>query len=65
MKNSENNVLVVNQSTLAENEPKQVYLAIKQIITILITHHSYIHCRTLRGNKQAPPRRSHCQHVTD
>ena len=58
IKHNKNNVFIVDQSTIAANEPKQVYLAIKSIRTILITHCSYIHCRILRRNILAPSYRS-------
>ena len=38
-KHNKNNVFVVDQNTIAANEPKQVYIVIKQIKTILMAHH--------------------------
>ena len=56
---------VVNQIKMALNEPKQVYLEIKDTRKILITHCSYIECRALKRNKQAPSCSRDCQHITE
>ena len=42
IKHNKNNVLIVDQSTIAANEPKQMYIALNQTRIIFITHHRYI-----------------------
>ena len=54
IKHNANNVFVIDHCTIAANKPKQVYLLMKDIITILITHRSNIECRTFKHNNQAP-----------
>ena len=52
IKHNKNNRFVVDQFTIAANEPNQVYLAIKYIRTILITRRSDIDCRTLNAKNR-------------
>ena len=54
IKHNKNNRFFVYQCTIAANEPKQVYLTINCVGTILITHRSDIEFRTLKCKKQAP-----------
>ena len=49
------NIIFIHQLKIAANEPKQVYFAIKQIRTILITHSSDIDCRSLKRTKRPLP----------
>ena len=53
-KNNKNNKIIVGQWKISDNIHTQVYLAIIQIRTILITHSSDIDCIMEIRNKQAP-----------
>ena len=54
------NEIVVDQCKIAANYPTQMYLAIIEIRTILIYHHSNNDCRMLTRNKQDPSCSSNC-----
>ena len=53
-------VFFVDQSTIAENEPQQVYLTIKIIRKILITHRIYMDYKQNRRNTLSP---SYCSNI--